>query len=149
MVIAGSAVEPVAAAGAWPAWAVGDVGVAAFVLVVGFLAATFFFGAGFFFALGVAGIGMVMPGICWCCAAAGAAARTSAIALAVANNFVFTESLPNSELDREIQGLSGRRRRNFAEVRTMQHPHGRIQRRGQGRDFRPRNERRYRQSPEY
>src|SRR4051794_23982124 len=58
-------------------------------------AAVFFFGAAFFltagfFAAGFAGIGMVMPGMCMCCVAAGAASWASASALAPISSFDFT-----------------------------------------------------------
>ena len=45
-----------------------------------------FFATLFFFAAGLAGIGMLIPGMFMCCAAAGAEVIASASALATANN---------------------------------------------------------------
>ena len=52
-----------------------------------------FFGAGFL-AAGLAGIGMVMPGMCWCWATAGAERDATAIALTATDNLGFTTSTP-------------------------------------------------------
>ena len=68
------------------------------------LPAAAFFGAGFFFAAGLAGIGMVMPGICiW--AAAGAASWASASALAAMSNLDFKMISPVKEATRETRRL--------------------------------------------
>src|SRR5215212_4854212 len=80
MAMPGAMVESEAGAGVWPACGTEDLGFAvdAFLVagfLVGFSAAAFFDG-GFFFATGLAGIGIVMPGICSCCADAGAATTT-------------------------------------------------------------------------
>ena len=58
MVIAGCGVEPGAGVRSWPAWAAVDFGFAA----EGFLTVRFL-AAGFFFAAGLAGAGMVIPGM--------------------------------------------------------------------------------------
>ena len=70
----------------------------------------FFFGAaffaeGFFFAAGFAGIDMVIPGMCGCCAATGAASRASARALAAMSNLDFTMISPVKEATRRTRRL--------------------------------------------
>ena len=140
--------------GAWPARAADVSGfVAAFVVafaVTGFLvarllAAAFFFGRGFFFfVVGLSGIGVVMPGMCWCCATAGADTAASASALAAANNFIVTESLLRSGFGREISGVSWRRRCDLAHVTVIEcrkEIHRRRARKGRFRDRRGRLDR--------
>jgi hypothetical protein len=83
---------------------------AAAFLVGGFIAAAFF-EAGFFFAAGFSCIGMVMPGICWCWADAGAANAKSAAALTAANRFVFiaAEFLPSGRSPATAPAATGKR----------------------------------------
>ena len=73
-----------------------------------------------FFVVGLSGIGVVMPGMCWCCATAGADTAASASALAAANNFIVTESLLRSGFGRGISGVSWRRRCDFAHVTVIE-----------------------------
>ncbi len=73
---------------------VGTAVAAGFLAGAGLAAAVFFAGdflaAGFFLATGFCDAGIVMPGICWCCAAAGAETLANASALAAANKANFT-----------------------------------------------------------
>jgi hypothetical protein len=59
-------------------------------LFVGFLTVAFFFGARFVAPGFFSGIGMVMPGICWSCAATGDGIAASASALTVTGS-IFTK----------------------------------------------------------
>ena len=64
---------------------------------LGLALAAFFFATGFFFTTGFAGIGMVMPGMCACCAETGAGTLAIANALAAINNPDFTIILHEGE----------------------------------------------------
>jgi hypothetical protein len=83
---------------AWPRWGATFLAGAAVFLGADFLetaffvalVAAFFWAVGFFLAVGFAGIGIVMPGMCMCCAVTGAETVASASALAASNNGVFT-----------------------------------------------------------
>src|SRR6478672_4108806 len=93
MVMPGAMAESEAAAGAWPPCSVaGDLGfvAVAFVVVVRGRAFLACFLTTAFFVTGLAGIGIVMPGMVSCCADAGVASAASASALTVTVRILFT-----------------------------------------------------------